>query len=104
MDNFAAALAFANKTADIRPDGSFLVHGTGGKSNSVVGLSVRTPELAEFYSLHQHGGVSPTLAGYLVSPAPIFLAQRAAHVSWLGGLSNISHENEARITALVATL
>lgn len=97
IDSFAAALVASGKSAQLTPEGTFLV-GTG--PDAVVGLSVRTPELGDFCALHQRGGISSALPGYLISPAPLFLAQRQAQVSWLGGLSNISHVNEAEMLKL----
>jgi|CXWL01.1.fsa_nt_gi hypothetical protein len=104
IDNFAAALSKAGKTATVLADGTFLVPGSHNVGSRVIGLSVRSPELAEFCTLHQRAGVSPSRPGWLLSPAPMFIAQRQAQVSWLGTLSNIQHLNEAQISTLVQSL
>ena len=104
IDNFAAALTAAGKTAQVLSDGTFLLPATGPRSETVVGLTARPPELGDFCSLHQRGSVSASRAGWLISPSPFFLAQRQTQVSWLGGVSNIQHANEAQIVQLAANL
>jgi hypothetical protein len=104
IDNFAAALMAAGKTAQVLPDGTFILPASGSQNEAVVGLTTRLPELGDFCSLHQRGSVSSNRAGWLISPSPFFLAQRQAHVSWLGRLSNIQHANEAQISQLAADL
>lgn len=104
IDNFAAALMKEGKTAQFLSDETFLLPSNGVRPETVVGLTPRPPELGDFCSLHQRGNVSANRAGWLISPSPFFLAQRQAHVSWLGDISNIQHINEAQITNLVASL
>ena len=104
IDSFAAALADANRQAQVLSDGTFVLPPSGSNSGAVVGLTTRLPELGDFCSLHQRGGISANLAGWLISPSPFFVAQRQAHVSWLGGLSNVHHANEAQIAQLATTL
>jgi len=104
IDNFAAALSAFGKMAQALPDGTFVLPSTGRRNETVVGLTVRPPELGDFCHLHQRGAVSANRDGWLVSPSPFFLAQRQAHVSWLCGVSNIRHANEAQISQLAATL
>jgi hypothetical protein len=104
IDNFAATLALAGKSAQALPDGTFVLPARGTRAETVIGLTTRIPELGDFYSLHQRGGVSSARAGWLISPSPFFVAQRQAHVSWLGNLSNIKHANEAQIRQLVDSL
>jgi len=104
IDNFAAALTAVGKSAQVLPDGTFLISAGGRSTETVVGLTVRPPELGDFCSLHQRGSVSSDRPGWLISPSPFFLAHRQAHVSWLGSLSNIQHANEAQIAQLAANL
>ncbi len=104
IDNFAAALAAVGKTAQVLLNGTFLISPTGRNNGVVVGLTARPPELSDFCSLHQNGGVTASREGWLISPSPFFLAHRQIHVSWLGGISNIHHANEAQIAQLVANL
>jgi len=103
IDNFAAALAAAGKSALAGIDGSFLFNSAGG-NETMVGLAARPPELADFCSLHQRGAISSRRSGWLVSPAPFFQARRQNQVAWLGGLSNIQHADEAQMLKLVTTL
>ena len=100
INNFVAAMSVAGKSVQLMPDGTLYLP----TSNSVVGLTTRTPELGDFSSLHQRGGISSGSPGWLVSPAPLFLANRLNQISWLSGVSNIQHANEARINALAAHL
>jgi|GEM_PF-5114026 len=102
IDNFAAALTAAGKSAQVLSDGTFVLPASASHGETVVGLTTRLPELGDFCSLHQRGGISATRTGWLISPSPFFIAQRQAHVSWLGGLSNIQHANEAQMTQLAA--
>jgi hypothetical protein len=104
IDNFAAALSAVGRIAQILPDGTFLLPAAHGRGEAVVGLTVRPPELGDFCRLHQRGNVSATRKGWLVSPAPFFLAQRQTSVAWLGGISDIQHANEAQITHLATNL
>lgn len=104
IDNFAAALANAGRTAQVLPDGTFIVSASGSGAHAVVGLTVRPPELGDFCSLHQRGSVSAGRPGWLISPSPFFLASRQGHVCWLGGISNIQHANEAQMATLAASL
>jgi hypothetical protein len=104
IDNFAAALNSAGRTSRFLSNGMFFLPTSGNKGESVVGMTVRPPELSDYCSLHQQGGVSANRAGWLISPSPFFLASRQTHVTWLGGLSNIQHANEAQITQLAANL
>jgi len=104
IDNFAAALAKSGKQAQVLSDGTFVLPPIGSQNGAVVGLTPRIPELGDFCSLHQRGSVSTNQPGWIVSPSPFFIAQRQAQVSWLGGLSNIQHANEAQINQLVADL
>lgn len=104
IDNFAAAVTAAGKTARMLADGTFLLPPTTTRGEAVVGLTPRPPELSDFCLLHQRGNISTGRAGWLISPAPFFLAHRQAHVSWLGGVSNIQHTNEAQIAQLAASL
>lgn len=104
IDNFAATLTAAGKNAQALPDGTFVLTAHGSRPETVVGLTTRIPELGDFYSLHQRGSVSPTRSGWLISPAPFFVAQRQAHVSWLGKVSNIKHANEAQIGQVIDSL
>ena len=104
IDNFAAALAAAGKTAQVLSDGTFVLPPNKRSSGAVISLTARPPELGDFCALHQRGNVSPSRAGWLISPASFFVAQRQAQVSWLGGVSNIQHANEAQIAQLAANL
>ena len=104
IDNFAAALQQAGKTAQVLPDGTFILAARGVQGSVVVGLTTRIPELADFCSLHQRGNLSPARSGWLISPSPFFVAQRQAQVTWLGGVCNIQHVNEGQISALAAAL
>jgi hypothetical protein len=104
IDNFAAALAACGKTAQVLLDGTFVLPSIGKRNPAVVGLTVRPPDLGDFCNLHQRGAVSAARDGWLISPAPFFLAQRQANVSWLGGVSNIRHANEAQMSQLAASL
>lgn len=104
IDSFAAALTAVGRSAQSLPDGTFLLPSQGSKDEAVVNLTARPPELGDYCALHQRGGVSANRAGWLISPAPFFLAQRQAQVSWLGGVSNIQHANEAQINQLAADL
>jgi hypothetical protein len=102
IDNFAAALMAASVPSSILPDGSFLVHPRGSGNPTVVGLHVRPPELTDFSLLHQRGNVSPNRLGWLISPAPFFVAKRKTDIAWLGGVCHIQHADEAQIAQLVA--
>jgi len=104
IDNFAAALEASGKTAQVLSDGTFLLPASGPLHGTVVALTCRPPELGDFCALHQRGNVSANRPGWLISPSPFFLAHRQAHISWLGGLSNIQHANEAQMTQLAADL
>ena len=104
IDNFAAALSDAGKTAQVLPDGSFVVSPGNLGREAIVSLTARTPELGDYCSLHQRGGISASREGWLISPAPFFLAQRQAQILWLGGLSNIQHADEAQIIELAWTI
>jgi hypothetical protein len=102
IDNFAAALMAASVSSSILPDGSFLVHPRGRGNPTVVGLNVRPPELTDFSLLHQRGNVSPNRLGWLISPAPFFVARRKTDIAWLGGVCHIQHADEAQIAQLIA--
>lgn len=102
MDNLAATLAANNKTALALPNGTFLVPGNGRES--IIAVSPRPPELGDFCSLHVRGSVGSNRQGCLITPAPFFLAHRAVHVGWLGGLCNIQHVDEAQIAQLAESL
>ncbi|HYJ87000.1 MAG TPA: toll/interleukin-1 receptor domain-containing protein [Pyrinomonadaceae bacterium] len=104
IDNFAAALKQAGRKAQVLPDGTFLLPSSGSLNETVVGLTTRLPELGDFCSLHQRGSISKGRLGWLISPSPFFIAQRQAYVSWLGGLCDIQHANEAQITTLAQNL
>jgi hypothetical protein len=104
IDNFAAALMKENKAAQVLPDGTFLVARTTVPGEAIVNLTPRLPELADYCSLHQRGGVSTGREGLLISPSPFFVPQRQGHITWLSDLSNIRHINEAQITKLASEL
>jgi hypothetical protein len=104
IDNFAAALQRAGKSAQVLSDGTFVFPPSGTNVGAVVGLTPRIPELGDFCSLHQRGGVSVGRPGWLVSPSPFFVAQRHEQVTWLGGVCNIQHLNEGQINLLAAAL
>ncbi len=104
IDNFAAALVSVGKTATALPDGTFLLGPSGAGVETVVGLTVRPPELGDFCALHQRGNVSTGRTGWLISPSPLFLAQRQAQIAWLANISHIRHANEAQISDLAAKL
>ena len=103
-DNFAAALVALGKTAQTLPDGTFLLQASATSSRTLVSLSARPPELGHFCSLHQRGNLGSGHEGWIISPAPFFLAERQAELSWLGDLSSIQHADEAQILQLVAHL
>jgi hypothetical protein len=104
IDNFAAALKEVGRKAQVLPDGTFVLAPSGSRTGTVVALTTRLPELGDFSSLHQRGKITGTCPGWLISPSPFFLAQRQADVSWLGGVCNIQHANEAQMTTLASTL
>lgn len=104
IDNFAAALVAAGKHGTLQPDGSFVVPGRVAGSSHVVALNARPPTLDDFCTFHTHGQIDNNRQGWLISPAPLFSAKRQAQLQWLGGLSNISHLNEAQMTALANRL
>ncbi len=104
IDNFAAALVSVGKTATALPDGTFLLQPSGAGVETVVGLTARPPELGDFCALHERGNVSSGRTGWLISPSPLFLAQRQAQIAWLANISHIRHANEAQISDLAAKL
>jgi hypothetical protein len=102
IDDFAAALTQAGKSARATPSGAFLVQ--SGVKEAVVGVTVRPPELSDFCAFHTQGGICAARNGWLISPAPFFMQQRKGHVEWLGGVCNIQHVNEAHILQLANAL
>jgi TIR domain len=104
IDNFAAALSAAGRAAQILPDGSFILPSVPGRTGAAVGLVARSPELHDYCALHLRGGVSAVQKGWLISPAPFFLAEREAQVTWLDSVSNIQHVNESQLTALARSI
>ncbi|HEV7404474.1 MAG TPA: toll/interleukin-1 receptor domain-containing protein [Chthoniobacteraceae bacterium] len=101
-DNFAYALWKMGKFAQARGDGSFLVRSHGNEH--VVALTSRPPELRDFCALHTRHSVGNGRQGWLISPAPNFLASRQAEVAWLGKISAITHIDESGLSTLAQTL
>ena len=104
INNLAVALTNAGKSSQILPDGTFLVRPSRYGTEKIIALTSRTPTLGDFSLLHQQGKVSPIREGVIVSPAPLFQAHRLNQISWLGGVSNIQHINEAQLNALAASI
>ncbi len=104
INNLAVALTNARKSSQILPDGTILVRPSKYGTEKVIALTSRTPTLGDFSLLHQHGKISPTREGVIVSPAPLFQAHRLNQISWLGEISNIQHINEAQLNALAASI
>jgi TIR domain len=104
ITDLALALKDAGRIHELLANGTFHLPADGPRSEAIVGLSARPPELADFCSLHQRGGISASRVGWLISPAPFFRAQRQAQMGWLSGVSNIQHADEAQILKLAAKL
>jgi len=58
------------------------------------------PALRNFCNFHIRHGLGSNRPGYLLSPAPNFLASRQAELAWLGSLSHICHVDETQLSTL----
>jgi hypothetical protein len=100
-DNFAKALSDAGHGGSPMGDGSFLVPSrTKPGTECVVAFTPRPPALGNFCNFHIRHGLGSHRLGYLLSPAPNFLASRQAELAWLGSLSYISHVDETQLSTL----
>ena len=104
-DNFAKALKDAGRTGSPNGDGSFLVPSLANSgATCVVSFTSRPPTLGNFCNFHIRHGLGSHRLGYLLSPAPNFLAARQAELAWLSSLSHISHVDETQLSTLAQNI
>lgn len=97
-------LAAEGRGAILEPDGTFYFPSTEERPKDCsVGLTARIPTLSDYWRLHS-AWASRSSTGYIVSPSPFAVGFRKGESDWLGGLSNIRHQDEGQMIRLAQTL